>query len=287
MMIVLFLGYLVMLVFIFYKRNKDPYSLESQLMEKILSYSYFGIAQQCKQLGYEYKIKTYLKEIVIVFIILGVICQVTINHWFVTIVVCSIYCLCLPMIHLQRVHVEVQDSINEGLFTYLQTALMLLRENKTVFEILKLCEECSEYPIKEDLHEINIYISKTGKISTALDILEKKYPNSFIKNLNIVMKNKNDEGALSEQLIDYFYMDVENFEMLLNEFKGKRKANHTLFYLIECLNAIGVLALKNFVSQQSLNSSSTLLSVFVLFYFLNLITILLYEQWCNKIHYFE
>lgn len=286
-MIVLFISYLIILIFIFYKRNKEPFSLESQVLRKILSYSYFEIAKQCNQLGYEYKIKSYVKEIIMVFIVLGVICQFTINNWLVTIGICSIYSLCLPIIHLQRVYVEAQDSINEGLFTYLQTALMLLRENKTVFDILKLCEECCEYPIKEDLHEINAYISKTGKIAVALTMFEKKYPNSFVKNLNIVMKNKNDEGALSEQLIDYFYMDVENFEVILNEFKRKRKANHTLFYLIECLNAFGVLALRNFVSQQSLNSSSKLVNVFLLFYVLNLVTILLYEQWCNKINYFE
>lgn len=286
-MIFLFISYFIILLFLFYKRNKEPTSIESQIVSKFIDYSYFEIARKCHLLGYKYDLKTYLKQILVLFVILGALCQLTINNVLITVFICIAYALCIPFIYYQKINLVSQEHLNEELLNYIQTALMLLRENKTVFEVICLSEECAGQPIKDDLNKIIDFIKFSGDITKGLNLFEEKYNNSFIKNLNIIMINKNNEGAISDNLIDYFYINVENYEVLLNSFKAKRKANHILFYVIECLNAIGILSLTNFISIQNTNNSPMLVSTLTLYYILNLVTIIIYEQWCSKIKYFE
>lgn len=286
-MIWMFMGYFTVLSLLFFEKDIKQASLESQLLKKVMSFSYFEIAKKCKCFGYEYSMESYLKQIVVTCLTIGVVCQLTLNDIKITAFISMVYACCIPFIYLQEVQLKVKKYTNKAIFSYLQTALMLLRENKTTFEILRICEDCVDYPINEDLHEVNLYIAKCGNISKGLAILEAKYPNVLIKNCNIVMRSKNDEGTVNEQLIDYFYVNVENYEIILTEFMAKWKANRTLFYLIIALNSVGILLLKNFLATQSNQLSGFMVMIIVSYYLVNLITIILYEIWCNRFIYFE
>lgn len=286
-MIWVFVTYFGLMSWLNLHKEVNSFTLESKLMKRVMNYSYKSIAKQCKSIGYEYSFGMYAKEMVIVSIVLGVACQLTLQNILITFVIVLSYLCVVPLLHLHSVTTHAKQCINQAIFSFLQTALMLLRENRTIYDILHICEECSDHPLKNDLVAINQYIDMTGNIAKGLEVLEIKYPCAFMKNLVIVLRSKSEEGTVSAQLIDYFYLNTEQVEMLVNEFIAKRKANRTLFYMIIALNAVGVTLLKNFVTIQNAQTTGMMTSVIMVYYLANLVTILCYEQWANRIDFID
>lgn len=286
-MIWVFISYFTLLIYLNLDQEVKEKTIESQVLQQVKKFAYPTIAKQCKHLGYDYALSAYMKEVILITLALGFVCQLTTNNMIITGFITAVYICFIPLMHLQRVQNQVKNGINQAIFSYLQTALLLLREDKTIYDILRTLEDCGEVPIKEDLQQINEYIAKTGNVSKGLMMFEMKYPNALIKNLTILMRSKHEEGTVSDQLIDYFYSNVESYELMLNDFIAKRKANRTMFYLIIVLNSFGIVLLKNFVSAQNTQLSSLMMGVILLYYLANLVTMIVYECWSHRLSYFD
>ncbi|MEG0402990.1 MAG: hypothetical protein RR571_01290 [Anaerorhabdus sp.] len=264
------------------QHDKVKNTLEIELINKINSFTYIGINNKLKDLGLEYTLVNYGKHALLLVICLGFICYMTIKRLDVTLLITTVYTICLPyLIYFQKLQ-KYKEKLLSNIFIYSESLLMYLREDKTVVDILRDVEDSVDNPLKNDLIEVNNYINKTTNIVNGLKIMEDKYNYSIVINAHIILKHKVIEGIVNNDLIDYLYTNIENYELSFQECLAKRKSNNFLFYLIIVLNAFGVLSLTNFINVQSNQQSMTMILVLILFYILNLCTILFYEKWCFK-----
>lgn len=251
--------------------------LKNQLIQKLGQYIQITENDEGKSIKLQM-----IKYAFILFVGIVTLVYSTTQNILITISVSSLYLITLPYLFFLRNKQAHKQTLLVSVFIYTQSLLILLREDRTVVDILRECEDSMNEPLKLDLIEINNYIAKTTDIQSALTILEEKYHYSIVINAHILLRHKAMYGHLEQGLIDYLYANIENYELAYNEFIAKRKTNTTLFYIIIGLNAFGVYSLTNFISMQSSAKNGFMLFILFSYYVLNLVTVILYEQWCYK-----
>ncbi|WP_143254356.1 hypothetical protein [Anaerorhabdus furcosa] len=257
-------------------------TIKKQFVESLNSYTYSGINKKLNEFNMNYSLSNYMKHSSLLFITLGLLCYSTTKSLRITLLITLLYLVAIPFVVYQKKRQLFKINLITSIFIYTQSILMYLREDKTVVDILRECEESNNNFLRRDLKEVNQYILKTTDVLTGLESLENKYTYSIVINAHIILKHKLIDGIVNQNLIDYLYTNIENYEIAFNEYINKRRSNNYLFYLILGLNAFGVYSLTNFITLQSNNQNSVMQAVLTLYYILNLITIIIYENWCTN-----
>lgn len=265
-----------------FKENKEVKTIKKQFIESLNSYTYSGINKKLNEFNMNYSLSNYIKHSSLLFIALGLLCYSTTKSLRITLLITLLYLVAIPFVVYQKKRQLFKINLITSIFIYTQSILMYLREDKTVVDILRECEESNNNFLRRDLKEVNQYILKTTDVLTGLESLENKYTYSIVINTHIILKHKLIDGIVNQNLIDYLYTNIENYEIAFNEYINKRRSNNYLFYLILGLNAFGVYSLTNFITLQSNNQNSVMQAVLTLYYILNLITIIIYENWCTN-----
>jgi hypothetical protein len=197
--------------------------------------------------------------------------------------------LIIPYIYFLNIKTDYFIFIEENIFIYSTNIIIYLKENKVVSEVLLLTSDNVENPIKDDIYNLVLYINDTNNFNEALDRIEKKYQYSILKNVHILLKNARDRGFNNENLYDYTFNSIEEYQILINNYRIKKQTNKKLFYFMTVLDIAGVLFLiKMFAESSFINSgdSGINFSIFI-FYLLNIITVIYYETFCLRINSIE
>lgn len=256
---------------------------EEKVFDKIVSLSYLGMHAEIDKLGYLYSVGQYIKQSLLIGIGTGILVYLSIHQIFYTLLIVLILIFLIPYFNYLRLKVNRDQKIEESIFVYVQTALIYLREEKTVMQILKDCSLSIEGVLYNDINEAIDTILISGELSKGLDFIEGKHPYSVVKNLNVLLKGKNNEGSCNKQIVDYLFENTESYERVLNSYKLKKKANQFVFYTITVLNCIAIIMLTNlFMGKDAIIHNTALHQVLFIYYILNICTIFYYETWCSK-----
>jgi hypothetical protein len=254
------------------------------MIKKFKSLSYLGINNKIKTLGYQYSSFDYIMQALVIAVVIGGMSYATIGDIAYTFIIVAICVFMLPYFQYQELKSKFECKIEENIFIYVQTALIYLREEKTVFEILTDCANTVDNPLSDDLNRCISHIGMTGDFNEGLDMFETMYPHSTIKNLHILLKGRKNQGADNPILYNYLFNNVEDYELITNDYQSKKRVNRIVFYIMLILDIGSILLMtKTFSGGDMINlETSSFKFVLFIFYILNVITVLGYESWCSK-----
>jgi hypothetical protein len=290
-MIYLFLFfYTTILLFII---DYDFYDLQviikNKLFQNIYKYTYYGLIEPIKKCGYDYSISKYILHSIIIGGGTSLLFYCTTYDLRYSVMIMIVVSLIIPYIYFLNIKTDYFIFIEENIFIYSTNIIIYLKENKVVSEVLLLTSDNVENPIKDDIYNLVLYINDTNNFNEALDRIEKKYQYSILKNVHILLKNARDRGFNNENLYDYTFNSIEEYQILINNYRIKKQTNKKLFYFMTVLDIAGVLFLiKMFAESSFINSgdSGINFSIFI-FYLLNIITVIYYETFCLRINSIE
>ena len=256
---------------------------DEELVIKVKSLSYVGIIDKIRIIGFDYTISAYLVHSLLVTALLGYIFYYTIGNIIYTFILVSAIIFVLPLFNYLKFQSRYNEKLLLNVFTYIQTCLIYLREKRAVMQILNDCATSLEQPLQDDVFTSLEYIGETGSLIEGLDLIETKYNYSIIKNLHILFKGKYYEGVTNDQLYDHIFDDVEGFELTVNNYHIRRKANDAAFYTMLLLNSGAVLFLVNALGGDMVDTKSAFFqNIILVYYLLNFLTVVFYEWWNSK-----
>ena len=256
-----------------------------KIINKIIDLSFISMKIKFKIIGIEYSNRKYLINCTILSLVLGTTFYFTINNLLYTLILLIICLFLFPYIQYLNFKSRFDAFIESNIFSYTQSSIIFLKEEKTVYNILNECVNNVSNPLKKDLCDAIKYIDKTSDFDKALDNIETKYRHTCIKNLHILLKGKLKYGTINNNLYDFLYHDIEDYELMISNFKLNKAANQKAFYFMMFLDLFAVYIIKAmFNDTQMLQSdNSTQVTIFV-FYLLNIFTVYFYEIYCNKMN---
>ncbi len=277
--------YFILLIFL----HSNIFTVENLINDEwvlnLRNVSYFGMILKIKELGYDYSLFQYAFESSILSCVLGILAYMTTKSIALSLVLVLISTFLLPYYHFLATESLYKYKIEQDLFLYVTSSLVYLREDTlTSLEIMMNCLSSLSSIVQTDLQKTLNFISSTSQFEEGLDMFEKKYCHSIVKNLHIILKAKYNEGALNLSLYEYLYDNVESYELLNSEFIKKSKANRSLFYFMILLEFLAIYLVVNvFGNSQFINLESTFFKMVIfIYYLLNIITVLFYEGWCRN-----
>lgn len=261
------------------KFKQDP------LIIKLKKWSYIGVIINIKDLGYEYSTKKYMIQSIVIAAGFGWIAYYTTDTIFYSVILISGCIFLLPYYNMLQLKTKYRQMVEDNIFAYVSNSLVYLRENsKTVIEIITDCLPAISNPLKNDIEECLKHISMTGDFDLALDMLEKKYNHTILKNLHDIFKVKYHEGALNILLYSYLYDNVNDYELILSDYRKKYIANRSVFYIMVLLEMFAIFLIVNMFGSSEIVDLKTpfFQAIIWAYYVLNIATVMYYEKWCSK-----
>ncbi len=277
----------VLILFLLNDNNiiKDIKALRTtKIIEFVNEYTYYGLIKKMELYNYNYPLNKYLKDSVLLAIIICTLVYLSTNAVIYTLIVVLIAVLLLPYYHYLNAKRIYYQYLEESIICYVTSAIIFVRERKNSLRIIKDCSELVNDPLKSSLNECIETIEKTANYEQALDTLESKYQHQAIKKLHLLLKNYKKEGSYNENLFEYLYYNIEDLELSVNEYKAKKAANRQVFYYMVIINLSSVILIKKMFNSRmmDLNSPEFNFMVFV-FFIANIITVLFYERYLSKV----
>ncbi|MFV0479251.1 MAG: hypothetical protein ACK5LZ_01585 [Anaerorhabdus sp.] len=261
---------------------KDVKSLkELPLTRKIVSVSYFGKSEELKKIGKDYSWGLYMKHSVIITLLAGTLAFLTFRDYNYTVIIVGCIVFVWPYLYCLRIHHLYQQEKIEALFIYCQSILIYLKENRTAQQTLSLTKEIVPYQLQEDIQMVLNFIEETENFNDGLAYFEERYPFAMIKNTHILLVGKRNLGTLNMKLMEYLQESIENHEQLLREFYLKKAANQKVFIILWLLNLFSILLIVDLFSVSS-GQTQVMKLLLLLFYGINIATLVIYERWCFR-----
>jgi len=117
------------------------------------------------------------------------------------------------------------ENIFDDVIVYCQNMAMLLRQSHNVYSSLNKVKEDLTTTLAEDVKSL-IYALDEGKEATkqAMEQIEKNYPYTCIKDLNVILMYMQFENAnISDSLLGIFQDDLDILEKDVKDNKARRK----------------------------------------------------------------
>jgi len=285
MKIVFFIFYLLLILINF---DLPPVNIsnlkENKIYKCLYKYSYYGILMPIHSYNYEYTFSKYLLHIIIFSASSAMIYYATISNLYYSILIFVIISLVIPYLYLIKCKKNYYLFIEQNCFDYATNIVIFLKDNLVISDLLLSTCNNIENPMKSEIIKLIKFVNNTNNFNEGLAVIEKKYQYSFIKNVNILLKNVYEKGSNNQELYDYIFDSIEYYQLQLNKYRSKKDANKKIFYLIVYLDLFGVLMLMKMFTTSSfsitnLNNFSTII---FLFYLLNILSIIFYENYCYR-----
>ena len=256
-----------------------------KIVRKVCGLSFSSLKSKFDIIGINYTNQKYFINALLLSLVLGVIFYITIQSLLYTTILLSICIFLFPYIQYLNYKSQYDEYIESDIFSYTQSAIIFLKEEKTVYNILKECINNVSGPLKNDLINAVKHIDQSSDFVFALKEIEDKYQHTCIKNLHILLIGKLKYGTINSNLYDFLYHDIEEYELMISNFKLKKSANQKAFYFMMLLDLCAVYIVKSmFNDTQMLTADTNTKLVIFVFYIMNIGTIYFYEIYCNKMN---
>ena len=280
---------LIFLLLLDFRSTDLSQLMSNRIIRKIYMNTYYGLVEPIRRCGYEYSIRKYICHALVFGGGVSLLFYATAADLRYALLVFVLVVVIIPYVYFMNIRSGYLAFIEESIFIYATNVVIYLREKKVVSEVLLLTSDSLEDPLKQDIIDLVLYINDTNNFNEALDRIEDKYRYSVLRNVHILLRNARDRGFNNENLYTYTFNSIEEYQVSLNNYRLRKKANRRLFYFMMTLDITGVLFLiKMFASSSFINiGSDGIDTVIFIFYLLNIITVLYYETYCLKINSIE
>ena len=216
---IIFLLIGVILLFIVFYRStngKDIYkeitSSMGPVYEKIAPYTYKEIRIKIKELGQNYKLKDYLRQIVIFGGIAGGMGYLYFYDIIVAIVYAFIAIAFIPYLEYLRCKRLYSEFIFEQVQTYTTNIILDFQTSQSFVKSLEGVYESGvlEDPVKSDIKVMIDLAYKNGTINQSLEYFQNKYDFYMVKNMHQLFLQITNEGAKdSAESLENMSLDID------------------------------------------------------------------------------
>ncbi|MCH1942437.1 hypothetical protein [Holdemania massiliensis] len=248
-----------------------------KIVAKLRRYSYWGL--DYSKYGTTYSLQKYSQQALIVGFLSFALCYSSLDSMVYSLIITVCILFMLPyFIFLNSVRVY-NDHLQEQIISYIQYAILFLKENRQVVSLLKDCAEIAEEPLAGDLKLLLKDIYENADLRLALKHFEKKYPQEEIKKLDNLLISKSLDGVYNLKQYDLTYSAIEMYQVTLSNYQIGREAKRKGFYMIVVLSIfVSYMVHAMFTVDMGANVTKVKFYYF-LFYIFHVVLVLFYEHW--------
>ena len=197
--------------------------------KKLARYSYLGLRQNFKDLGYEYTIKEYIFHSLVIMagLLIFYLGTKTSFIYIVFLVIVSIGVI--PYFIWLRRKQRYDQLVNEQVLLYVTTGILFIQEKKNSIKILSDLMELVNGSIKAYIKEALNIIDESTSYEEGLLYIESKLPFDSVKKFHALLISYKQDGGYNPDLYHYLYQSIEDLEINLNDYHIK-KENHSRIF---------------------------------------------------------
>ena len=144
--------------------------------------------------------------------------------------------VCVPFVIAGNQQAKSQQIMFEKIIGFCSSMAMLLKQNENVYNALEKCLDEEKGYLQQDIEEVmNALPQPKQQLEKVLKKVERRYPYTIIRELNIIILQMHYEGMNDRQhIISVFENDVELLQNDIRENQSKRKLLRVQYIGLSC-----------------------------------------------------
>lgn len=209
---------IILLFIVFYRSTggKDIYkevtSSLGPVYDKIAPYTYKEIRVKIKELGQNYKLKDYIRQIVVFGGIAGAMGYLYFYNILVAVIYAGVAIAFIPYLEYLRCKRLYSEFIFEQVQTYTTNIILDFQTSQSFVKSLEGVYDSGvlEDPVKSDVKVMIDLAYKNGTINQSLEYFQNKYDFYMVKNMHQLFLQITNEGAKdSQEALENMSLDID------------------------------------------------------------------------------
>ncbi len=255
---------------------------ESKIVQWIKQYTFSTISKKLKKLNVQYTLTEYTTTSAFVGCVLFTIVYNTIHNWFYTCILLGVVLFFLPYLNYINCMRKYEEKIERDCYDFTCTAITYLRENRSVFKVLRDCQKVVEDPIQSDLEHVLVETHDGVDLKESLLKFSKKYPYDEILKLNQLLLSKAKEGIYSPIQCDVMMEHLEDLEKVVNNFRIQKDSKRKGFYMVVGFSLLSGYLVQSLFNTDMMMDMNRMEFCYFLFFGFHVALILLFERKFSK-----
>lgn len=272
----------LMVCFIWLDRSDFKLFEDLKLFQWIQNHSFTAISKKLAKLNVRYTLTEYTTTSAFVGGILFTIVYNTIHNWIYTIILIGVVLFFLPYLNYINCMRKYEEKIERDCYDFTCTAITYLRENRSVFRVLRDCQKIVEDPIQSDLENVLIQTHDGVDLKESLLKFSKKYPYDEILKLNQLLLSKAKEGVYSPIQYDVMMEHLEDLEKVVNNFRIQKDSKRKGFYMVVGFSLLSGYLVQSLFNTDMMMDMNRMEFYYFLFFGFHVALILLFERKFSK-----
>ncbi|MEG0077445.1 MAG: hypothetical protein RR700_06355 [Anaerorhabdus sp.] len=268
----------VIVCFIWLDRSDFKQFENLKLFHWIQDHSFTAISKKLEKLNVRYTLTEYTTTSVFVGGILFTLVYNTIHNWFYTLLLLGVVLFFLPYLNYINCMRKYEEKIERDCYDFTCTAITYLRENRSVFRVLRDCQKIVEDPLKSDLEQVLIQTHNGVDLQESLLKFSTKYPYDEILKLNQLLLSKAKDGVYSPVQYDVMMEHLEDLEKVVINFRIQKDSKRKGFYMVIAFSLISGYLVQSLFNADMMMDMNRMKFYYFIFFSLHVALILLFER---------